>query len=177
VGRLSGKYANVPFGYEPAEPSRKGTLIFYDSFENVTDEQLERAAAIMNARAFKQLVLYPLHESTVKRMSRDAVQSFYKREDRLHEWRRDHASAPIRVEGLEGKRKKYTPIDTALRHIQAEYPSPLFLYMTLEMANQWATFDSFMDWIKELRLIIDGQPEEVHPRLEQYRHRWEWAEE
>ena len=79
---MSGKYANVPFGYEPAQPSRKGTLIFYDSFENVTDEQLERAAAIVNARAFKQLVLYPLHESTVKRMSRNAVQSYYKREDR-----------------------------------------------------------------------------------------------
>lgn len=173
---MTGKYTNVPYGYEPAAPSRKGTLIFYDSFEHVTDEQLERAAAIMDARAFAQLVLFPLHESTVRRMSRDAVQPYYKREDRLHEWRRDQSSSMIRVEGLEGKRKKYTPMDTALRHIQAEYPAPLFLYMTAAMANQWASFDSFTDWIKELRLIIDGQPGEMHPRLEQYRHRWEWAD-
>ncbi|CAI6039404.1 hypothetical protein PAECIP112173_00950 [Paenibacillus sp. JJ-100] len=173
---MSGKYTNVPFGYEPPVPSRKGTLIFYDSFEHVTDEQLERAASMMDARGFKQLVLYPLHESTVRRMSRDAVQSYYKREDRLHAWRRDHASSTVRVEGLEGKRKKYTPIDTALRHIQAEYPAPLFLYMTSEMANLFASFDSFTDWIKELRLIIDGHSVDMHPRLEQFQHRWEMAE-
>jgi hypothetical protein len=172
---LSGKYTNVPYGFEPAAPTRKGTLVFYDSFQHVTDEQLERAATILDTRAFKQLVLYPLHESTVKRMSRDAVQSFYQREDRLHEWRRDHSSLPIRVEGLEGKRKKYTPIDSALRHIQTEYAAPLFLYMTAEMANLWASFDSFTEWIKQVRLIVDGQPGEMHPKLEQYRHRWEWA--
>lgn len=80
------------------------------------------------------------------------------------------------MEGLEGKRKKYTPVDSALRHITAEYPAPHFLYLTIEMANMFASFDSFKDWIKELRLIIDGPSGDLHPRLEQNRHRWEWAE-
>ncbi|PQP81135.1 hypothetical protein C0Q44_22135 [Paenibacillus sp. PCH8] len=173
---MSGKYASVPYGYEPPAVSRKGTLTFYDSFEHVTDEQLERAAAALDTRSFVQLVLYPLHEATVKRMTRDAVQAYYKREDRLHDWRRNHPTLRIRVEGLEGKRKRYTPLDTALRHITAEYPAPYFLYMTVEMANLFASFDSFKDWIKELRIIIDGQSEDLHPRLEQYRHRWEWAD-
>ncbi|MGC5771770.1 hypothetical protein [Paenibacillus pabuli] len=173
---MSGKYTNVPYGYEPPPATRKGTLIFYDSFEHVTDEQLERAAATADTRSFEQLVLYPLHESTVKRMSRDAVQAYYKREDRLHDWRRDHPESRIRVESLEGKRKKYTPIDTALRHITAEYKAPHFLYLTVEMANQFASFDSFKDWIKEVRLIIDGDPVNLHPKLEQNTHRWEWAE-
>jgi len=173
---MTGKYTTVPYGYEPPAASRKGTLTFYDSFEDVTDEQLERAAAMADTRSFEQLVLYPLHESTVKRMSRDAVQAYYKREDRLHDWRRDHPASRIRVESLEGKRKKYTPIDTALRHITAEYKAPHFLYMTSEMANQFASFDSFKDWIKEVRLIIDGEPIKLHPKLEQNTHRWEWAE-
>ncbi|MFC9708320.1 hypothetical protein ACFTRD_09160 [Paenibacillus sp. NPDC056933] len=173
---MSGKYTTVPYGYEPPAASRKGTLTFYDSFEHVTDEQLERAAATADTRSFEQLVLYPLHESTVKRISRDAVQAYYKREDRLHDWRREHPASRIRVESLEGKRKKYTPIDTALRHLTAEYKAPHFLYLTSEMANQFASFDSFNDWIKELRLIIDGQPVKLHPKLEQNAHRWEWAE-
>jgi len=173
---MSGKYTTVPYGYEPPAASRKGTMTFYDSFEDVTDEQLERAAAMADTRSFEQLVLYPLHESTVKRMSRDAVQAYYKREDRLHDWRRDHPASRIRVESLEGKRKKYTPIDTALRHITAEYKAPHFLYMTSEMANQFASFDSFKDWIKEVRLIIDGESVKLHPKLEQNTHRWEWAE-
>lgn len=75
---MSGKYTNVPYGYEPPPATRKGTLIFYDSFEHVTDEQLERAAAIADTRSFVQLVLYPLHENTVKRMSKDGVQPFTK---------------------------------------------------------------------------------------------------
>ncbi|NUU76587.1 hypothetical protein [Paenibacillus xylanilyticus] len=173
---MSGKYASVPYGYEPPPASRKGTLIFYDSFEHVTDEQLERATVAADTRSFTQLVLYPLHESTVKRMSKDGVQAYYKREDRLHDWRRDHMEFHIKVEGLEGKRKKYTPIDSALRHLTSEYPAPHFLYMTVEMANLFASFDSFKDWITKLRLLIDGQTDSLHPKLEQYAHRWEWAD-
>lgn len=173
---MSGKYTNVPYGYEPPPATRKGTLIFYDSFEHVTDQQLERAATIADTRSFVQLVLYPLHENTVRRMSKDGVQPFYKREDRLHDWRRGYASSRIRVEGWEGKRKKYTPIEAALRHMAEEYPAPHFLYLTVEMANQFASFDSFKDWIKEVRLIIDGDAVKLHPKLEQNAHRWEWAE-
>lgn len=75
---MSGKYTSVPYGYEPPAASRKGTLTFYDSFEHVTDEQLERASAMVDTRSFIQLVLYPLHESTFKRMSKDSIQAYYK---------------------------------------------------------------------------------------------------
>lgn len=175
---MSGKYTTVPYGYEPPKASRKGTLIFYDSFEQVTDDQLERAAIMADTRSFVQLVLYPLHESTMKRMSRDVVQPYFKREDRLHDWKREHGASPsrIRVEGWEGKRKKYTPMEAALRHMTAEYPAPHFLYLTTEMANIFASFDSFKEWITKVRLIIDGQPTNLHPKLEQYEHRWEWVE-
>lgn len=174
---MTSTYKTVPFGYEPPPASRKGTLVFYDSFEHITDEQLERAAQLAESRSFQQLVLYPLHESTVKRWSKEEVRPYYKREDRLHGWRVEHNDSRIKVEGLEGKRKKYTPMDTALRHLTDLYPAPIFLILTTDMANQFASFDSFEEWIKRLRIIIDGSPETVHPRLEQYRNRWEWAEQ
>ncbi|WP_145409490.1 hypothetical protein [Paenibacillus xylanexedens] len=173
---MANSYTNVPYGYEPPAASRKGTLIFYDTFEQITDGQLEHALNLANSRAFAQLVLYPLHESTFKRMRPGSILPYFKREDRLHEWRREHSDARIRVEGLEGKRKKYTPMDTALRHIKAEYPAPHFLYLTTEMANLFASFDSFNEWIKEVRIIIDGPATELHPRLEQNKNRWDWAE-
>lgn len=75
---MSGKYTTVPYGYEPPAASRKGTLTFYDSFEHVTDEQLERAASTVDTRSFLQLVLYPLHESTFKRMSKEPIRAYYK---------------------------------------------------------------------------------------------------
>ncbi|GJM69767.1 hypothetical protein HMSSN036_19830 [Paenibacillus macerans] len=78
----------VPFGYEPPAPSRKGTVIFYDSFMRIADEDLEFAAAEAR-RAFAKLVLYPLHELTVKRMSNEQAGPFYQREDRLHAWKRE----------------------------------------------------------------------------------------
>ncbi|MGE7052275.1 hypothetical protein ACQKI4_06710, partial [Paenibacillus glucanolyticus] len=76
---------HVPYGYEPPKPATKGTLIFYDSFEQV-QEDLEQAVAILEERAFSKLVLYPLHEETVRRMFKEPVSPYYKREKRLQEW-------------------------------------------------------------------------------------------
>ncbi|WP_379152796.1 hypothetical protein [Paenibacillus sp. sgz5001063] len=168
---------NVPFGYEPPAAERKGTLVFYDSFEHITDQELEQAARTASERKFSKLVLYPLHEETVRRMSKEPVKSFYKREDRLHEWKREQGRSNITVESLEGKRKKYTPLDTALRHISEIYPSPYFLYLTPETANQFASYSSFEEWIVKLRLILSAAPGNLHPRLEKYRHRWDVAGE
>ncbi|OKP66490.1 hypothetical protein A3842_29130 [Paenibacillus sp. P3E] len=164
---------NVPFGYEPPAAERKGTLVFYDSFEHVSDQELEQAARTATERKFTKLVLYPLHEETVRRMSKEPVKAFYKREDRLHEWKREQGRSFVTVESLEGKRKKYTPLDSALRHISEVYPSPYFLYMTPETANQFASYSSFEEWIVKLRLILSAAPDYVHPRLEKFRHRWD----
>lgn len=162
----------VPFGYEPPEMSRKGTLIYYDSFEHTTDLELTVAAEYAVSHDFEKFVLYPLHEESVRRMSKEPVQAYYKREDRLYEWKRDLEQASVYIEGWEGKRKKYTPIDTALRHLTEYYSAPHFLYVTPEMANLFASFTSFDTWIKKIRLILSSEPERMHPRLESYRHRW-----
>ncbi|MCL6604783.1 MAG: hypothetical protein K6T94_18125 [Paenibacillus sp.] len=167
----------VPYGYEPPAEQRKGTLVFYDSFEHISDQELEVAAKVALDRQFTKLVLYPLHEETVRRMSKEPVLSYHKREDRLHEWKREQGKSYITVEGLEGKRKKYTPMDSALRHITDIYPSPYFLYLTPEMANQFASFSSFEEWIVKLRLVLSTAPANLHPRLEKYRHRWNFVGE
>ncbi|WP_178025495.1 hypothetical protein [uncultured Paenibacillus sp.] len=167
----------VPFGYEPPAPSRKGTLIFYDPFDSISDEGLLRAAEEAETRKFAKLVLYPLHEETMRRMSKDPVSPFYRREDRLHEWKRERkgAAPAIVVESWEGKRKKYTPIDTALRHLTEAYPAPHFLYLTPELANQFASFSSFEEWIVKIRLLLAAEPNHPHPRLVKYAHRWDLA--
>ncbi|RRJ61665.1 hypothetical protein EHV15_00760 [Paenibacillus oralis] len=169
----------VPFGYEPPVPSRKGTVIFYDSFMHISDEELDFAAKEAARRAFAKLVLYPLHELTVKRMSNEQAGPFYQREDRLHEWKRERGAADVEVlvEGWEGKRKKYTPADAAFRYLTEKYPAPYFLYMTPDMANRFAGFSSFEEWIVKLRLLLSDNPAVPHPKLEKYRHRWNVAGE
>ncbi|MCI3918750.1 hypothetical protein MO973_00685 [Paenibacillus sp. TRM 82003] len=145
----------VPHGYEPPAPSgRKGSLIYYDDFEHAGEAELERALAYAEERSFEKLVLYPLHEETVRRLSKTSVAPFYKREDRLHEWKRERGGGRVAVEGWEGKRKKYTPIDAALRHLAGQYPSPLFLYMTPDVANAFASFSTFEEWISKLRIAM-----------------------
>lgn len=169
---MSTNINKVPFGYEPPKEELKGTLIYYDSFEDTTDEDLELAAEVAVERSFAKLVLYPLHDETVRRMSKIPVSAYFKREDRLHEWKREKGGANVIVERLEGKRKKYTPIDSALRHFQDKYPSPYFLYVTGETANMFASYSSFEEWIVKIRLILTSEPLHVHPRLEKFRHRW-----
>lgn len=166
----------VPYGYEPPKPTTKGTLIFYDLFVQV-QEDLEQAAAILEERSFVKLVLYPLHEETAKRMFKETVSPYYKREKQLVEWIEDHAGSSVVIEPFESKRKKYTPIDTALRHLAEKYGSPHFLILTPEMANAFASFSSFEEWIVKLRLILLSEPPYLHPRLEKFRHRWDVAGE
>ncbi|OBZ17306.1 MULTISPECIES: hypothetical protein [Bacillales] len=170
---MSETVQKMPFGYEPPKDERKGTLVYYDSFEHTTERELDLAADLAKERLFMKLVLYPLHEQSIKRMSKEEVSPFYKREDKLHEWKRDRGEASVVVERLEVKRKKYTPIDSALRHLSETYPKPLFLLMTGDMANLFASFSSFEEWIVKIRLVLTEEPERVHPRLLQYKHRWE----
>lgn len=167
-------HIQVPFGYEPPEKKRKGTIIFYDSFEHITDEDLNRAASVAKERDFEKFVLYPLHEETVRRMSKnEVVASYYIREDRLHDWKREQGNKAVSVEGFDGKRKKYTPFDSALRQLTEKYPAPYFVYVTPAMANVLASFSSFEEWMTKVRLLLTEQPDEIHPRLLKLQHRWE----
>ncbi|PWV95214.1 hypothetical protein DFQ01_12950 [Paenibacillus cellulosilyticus] len=164
----------VPFGYEPPIDSRKGILVYYDTFEHVSDEELDQVVELMKGMSFKKLVLYPLHESTAKRMSKEPVRPYYKRLDFLHDWRRSIDAADVAIEGLEGKRKKYTPIDSALRHLTETYGKPLFLLLSPETASLFAGYESFEPWITRIRLLLTSGPSssQMHPMLVKYAHRW-----
>ncbi|QMV44087.1 hypothetical protein [Cohnella cholangitidis] len=163
----------VPFGYEPPIERSSGTMIYYDSFEYTTDEELDVAVETADSRSFKKLVLYPIHEETMRRMSKDPISAYYKREKRLNEWARDRENDKVSIDGWEGKRKKYTPIDAALRHLTETLPAPHFLYVTPETANLFSSFSSFEEWIVKIRLVLSAEPDRLHPRLEKYGHRWD----
>ncbi|MCM3628677.1 hypothetical protein M3194_15040 [Paenibacillus glycanilyticus] len=166
----------VPYGHvdESDAQTGKGTLVYYDTFQDISDQQLERVAALSKERKFAKLVLYPLHEETAKRMWKRPIEPYYKREGRLFGWRRENEDdRSITIENWEGKRKKYTPIEAALRHLMDVYAQPMFLYLTPETANAFAAFSSFEEWIGKIRLIISEPPPDAHPNLTKYRHRWD----
>ncbi|BBI32964.1 hypothetical protein [Cohnella abietis] len=165
---------SVPYGYEPPVDREKGTLVFYDTFEETTDSELDLAVKCAVARSFTKLVLYPIHEETMRRMSKKAaVSPYYKREKRLYEWLLERGNKITTIDGWEGKRKKYTPIDSALRHLTETLAAPHFIFVTPETANLFASFASFEEWIVKIRLILIAEPHIIHPKLEQYRHRWD----
>ncbi|WP_429375452.1 hypothetical protein [Paenibacillus sp. DS2015] len=113
----------------------------------------------------------------MRRMSpQDQVSALYKREKRLNLWNGlDHDV--VVMEGWESKRKKYTPIESALRHLIHKYSGPHFLYLTPETANVFASFTSFEEWIVKIRLILTSEPAKLHPKLKQYRHRWKTVQD
>ncbi|WP_027085188.1 hypothetical protein [Cohnella panacarvi] len=163
----------VPYGYEPPVDRAKGTLIYYDTFEDTEDVELAAAAALAQDRSFSRFVIYPIHEETAKRMFSMPVSPYYKREKRLLQWLDEFGTGNMTIDGWEGKRKKYTPIDTALRHLTETLPAPHIVYMTSETANLFASFASFEEWIVRVRLWLPAEPRSVHPKLAQYRHRWD----
>ena len=164
----------VPFGYEPPEGRRKGALVVYDAFDSEENGAfLDTAAAAADRLRFATLVLYPIHEETLRRMTKSApFERFAFRLDRLHDWKRKRGPTSdfdIAVDNWEGKRKKYTPIDAALRHIAEQYRPPHFLFLAPPTANLFASYDSFGDWITRIRLLIADPPAEAHPMLERHR--------
>ncbi|MGM1020245.1 MAG: hypothetical protein ACQEXV_06780 [Bacillota bacterium] len=167
----------VPYGYEPPVETHKGTMIYYDTFEQITARELDIFAKTGGTLSFKKLVLYPLHEETVRRMWKQSVRSYYKRVDDLGEWQREQALSAVVIESWEGKRKKYTPIEAAIRFLAEKYPPPLFLYMSPETANLCASYASFDEWIRNVRLVLSTEPLELHPKLAQYCNRWNTVEE
>lgn len=164
---------HVPYGYEPPADRAKGTLIYYDSFEDTSDDEIAAAAALARDRSFTRFVLYPIHEETAKRMSKEPVSPYHRREKRLVEWAREFGNDHVTIDGWEGKRKKYTPIDAALRHLTETLPAPHIVYMTPEMANLFASFSSFEEWIVRIRLWLPSEPKQPHPKLAQFRNRWD----
>lgn len=49
--------------------------------------------------------------------------------------------------------------------------------MSPETANLCASYASFDEWIRNVRLLLSTEPLELHPKLAQYRNRWNTVEE
>ncbi|TDF87720.1 hypothetical protein [Paenibacillus piri] len=169
----------VPFGYEPEpEPAAaRGSIWVYDSFEAYAVQRLERVQELADRKNMAKLVLYPLHEQTLRRMGHKDAEPYYRRADALGQLlERVEPRAETLIDRWEGRRKKYTPMDTAFRYLADKYKGPHFVYATLDMANRIAAFDSFEGWIKKLRFFVDdasSSSDSLHPKLEAYAHRWE----
>lgn len=178
----------VPYGYEPPEETSKGTLIIYDSFD-IAEEEEEAAASpdgglgmdgirLMTEwaerRFISRIVLYVPHEETLKRMGVRFPIPLYKREDALRDRvERLNGSVPLHIDVWERKRKKYTPMDTALRYMGEHYKAPYFLGLSGSYANRFASYQGFEEWIRKIRLVIaEPAPFHPHPLLLKHENRW-----
>ncbi|QGQ96479.1 hypothetical protein EHS13_17100 [Paenibacillus psychroresistens] len=168
----------VPFGFEIDNKQKglHGCMWAYGSFEAFTLEQLQRIMDLAHRMEMKKLVLYPLHEETLKRVGETAV-AFYRRADGLEELLEQmDITVDTVIERWEGRRKKYTPMDTSFRFLEEKFKGPYFVYVTLDMANKLAAFNDFDIWIKKLRLCVDmtsATTSKLHPKLESTTHRWD----
>lgn len=176
----------VPFGYEPPAETAKGTLFIYDSFATDGGENeepdgplgpngLRRLLEWAEKRFLSHVVLYVPHEETLKRMGVRDPQPLHEREDALRETSRTlDAAVRLDIDVWERKRKKYTPMDTALRHMTERYAAPYFIGLSGGFANRFASYPKFATWIRRVRLVAAvSKPEAFrpHPLLIKYRHR------
>ncbi len=175
MARQTGK---VPFGYElPKErDTDRGSLWIYDAFEDYTEQELVRVLALAGGRGIAKAVFYPLHEETVRRMDkRRSVAPYHRRVEALQAML-DASGTDVdyMVEPFEGKRKKYTPADTAFRFLEEKYAAPHFVWMTSATAELLAGYDSFETWIKKIRWFVSEEGVPVtHPQLRAYANRWD----
>lgn len=171
----------VPFGYEPPVEAKTGTLIVYGDFPAPEAAELAEIYRFAGQRGFDRIVLYPIHEETARRMGLITLAPYHRRLQELQEAMEEAepflpAGAKALLDQWEGKRKKYTPVDTALGFLTEKHRGPFFLWMPEALAVKWAGYDSFKQWIRQLRLVVAPPAEGAgHPALEQYRSRWEYA--
>lgn len=173
--RMAKNRIMVPFGYEPYEDGIKGTLFVISDFEMTTYVDIHRILELADNRSFDKIILYPLHEQTLKRMTGDGYRPYFKRvkylESILEEFKTDIS---VTIDQFEGKRKKYTPIETSIKFLMEKYKKPYFLYVTGEYANKIASYHTFEQWIKDVKLIIPFDAEfQPNSMLNKYKNRWE----
>ncbi|HEU4964549.1 MAG TPA: hypothetical protein VFV52_11955 [Bacilli bacterium] len=168
----------VPFGYEPEKAEVKGTVIWMDAFAETTEEELREMLELADTRDFAQAVLFPHHEKTLRAIKVTDIPAFHKRVKNLQALLDAiDPLLPVEVDRWEEKRNKYTPMEASLRFLLDKYPAPHFLYLTDRFANAFASFASFDEWIRRVRLIIRiTGPSEPHPKLLNYPNRWEALE-
>ncbi|MFD0697008.1 hypothetical protein ACFQZT_23340 [Paenibacillus sp. GCM10027628] len=169
----------VPFGYEPPVQARKGTLLNFETFEDWMEADIEALALWASERKFVRAIFYPQHEETLRRMGIPCELPYHARVKQLESSLKQtqHSAVHLEVDTWEGKRKKYTPLDTSLNFLTDKYPGPYFVAMSDRYVNLFVTYPSFREWIKKARLVIFtryGVP--LHEMLHEYSERWEVAE-
>lgn len=165
----------MPFGYEPEEETVKGTLLAIGVFDDPEADKAPQLAELAAERSFARLVFMPQHDETLRRMRLNAELAYYKRIEGLERWIADAApKVPVSVDAWEGKRKKYTPLDTLLDFATAKYKAPHFVALSETYADLFATYSSFDEWIRRVRLLVLTRPGyAASPKLAAYEHRWE----
>jgi nicotinic acid mononucleotide adenylyltransferase len=166
----------VPYGYEPPKITHKGTMIVFDTFEDWSDAEFNRLIELGEEKKFVRMVLYPQHEETLRRMGVPCAIPYHQRVKMLQQLIEEHegSTLDIQIDAWEGKRKKYTPMDTSLHFLTDKFHGPYFIAMNIRYVNLFVTFKNFKDWIKKVRLVImDTFPLPLHPKLQNYAERWE----
>ncbi|MFC0216669.1 hypothetical protein ACFFK0_30170 [Paenibacillus chartarius] len=165
----------MPFGYEVEKETAKGTLLVIGIFDDPEAEHVPELIRLGAERSFHKLVLLPQHEETLRRMKLQAELPYYKRVHGLNGWLEEHQpQLPVQIDEWEGKRQKYTPLDTLLQFAVDKYKAPHFVAMTDTYANAFATYASFDEWIRRVRLLVVTKPGfEPHPKLAARDNRWE----
>ena len=173
---MARKNIKVDFGFEMPEETVKGTLIVMDSFEQSTEEEVKRLFDLADKRGFDKVIFYPYHENTLKRMGFDGVRPYFKRIKYLREIidEVNNRYIPFTIDEWEGKRKKYTPIETSMNFLKEKNKGPYFLCVKSDIANKIIHYHSFENMIKDTRLMIDlHYTETLDPKYQKYKNRWE----
>lgn len=175
--RLANTVNYVPFGYEPEKDAAKGTILYFGVFDDADEAFVDGLIQLVKERDFKLAVLYPQHEETLRRMKFKAEQPYYARVKNLQSLLGDHHGAErlLSIDQWEGKRKKYTPLDTSLAFLTEHYPPPFFVAMSGEYANAFASYPVFKEWIRKVRLLVVADSSfQPHPALMSHESRWEY---
>ncbi|OPH57525.1 hypothetical protein BC351_03085 [Paenibacillus ferrarius] len=165
----------VPFGYVEPPQTRKGTVFVFETFEDWTEADMQAFTLLAEERKFVRAIFYPQHEETLRRMDIPSKEPYYARVKHLESLLK-HADTTIQLDldTWEGKRKKYTPMDTSLHFLTDKTPGPHFLCISDRYANQFISYPSFKEWIKKLRLFIINQFHvPLNVKLHDYADRWE----
>jgi nicotinic acid mononucleotide adenylyltransferase len=167
--------ALMPYGYEPEQQSAKGTVLALGLFDDPLQEHVPQLAELAVERSFARIVFVPQHDETLRRMKLRAESPYYERVRRLKEWIAGASdSIPMTVDEWEGKRQKYTPLDALLRFATDKYKAPHIVALSGAYANVFASYASFDEWIRRVRLIVLAEPGFApHLKLANKGSRWE----
>lgn len=170
---MSRKSVYVPFGYTEPQVKTKGTVFVYGTGEHWSIRWMKALEKWSADKGMARVILFPQHEDTLRRMDISSFLPYHERIEHIKQSLND-AGVLFELDEWEGKRKKYTPMDTSLRFLTDKYTGPYFLLMDDLYASRFSKYKDFKQWIKKLRLVIEEQYGETLPMdLKTWEHRIE----